>query len=226
MNNKIPIYRLFGQSPFEPLQQHMSKVQKAALLLIDFFKYIIDEKWEKAKNTQEEIAKLEGEADVLKKEMRLHLPKSLFLPVSRTDLLEMLTKQDKIANRAKDIAGLVLGRNMKLPKQVQKSFLSLLTRSIDATNQAASAISELEELLEAGFKGHEVKIVSEMIKKLDKIERDTDTIQVKVRKQLYTLEKNMPAVDVMFLYKIIEWTGDLADRAQHVGAQLELLLAK
>jgi uncharacterized protein Yka (UPF0111/DUF47 family) len=30
---------------------------------------------------------------------------------------------------------------------------------------------------------------------------------------------------MIFLYKIIEWTGELADRAQAVGGQLELLLA-
>jgi uncharacterized protein Yka (UPF0111/DUF47 family) len=30
----------------------------------------------------------------------------------------------------------------------------------------------------------------------------------------------------MFLYKIIDWIGDLADRAQQVGSRLELLLAR
>ena len=30
----------------------------------------------------------------------------------------------------------------------------------------------------------------------------------------------------MFLYQIIEWIGDVADRAQRVGNRLELLMAR
>jgi hypothetical protein len=33
-------------------------------------------------------------------------------------------------------------------------------------------------------------------------------------------------VDVMFLYHIIDWVGDLADLAERVGARLEILLAR
>ena len=44
--------------------------------------------------------------------------------------------------------------------------------------------------------------------------------------ELYLLEKGLPPVDVMFLYQIIEWIGDVADRAQRVGNRLELLMAR
>ena len=40
------------------------------------------------------------------------------------------------------------------------------------------------------------------------------------------LEKDLNPVDVMFLYQIIEWVGDLADLAERVGARLEILLAR
>ena len=65
-----------------------------------------------------------------------------------------------------------------------------------------------------------------MIHELDLIEHDTDEMQIGIRRILYGLEKNLPPIDVMFLYNIIEWIGDLADRAQQVGAQLQLLLIK
>ena len=44
--------------------------------------------------------------------------------------------------------------------------------------------------------------------------------------QLAKLEKSLPPVDVMFLYKVIDWIGDLGDRAQQVGSRLELMLAR
>ena len=47
-----------------------------------------------------------------------------------------------------------------------------------------------------------------------------------MRRNLYQLEKDLPPVDVIFLYKIIEWVGDIADRAERVGNRLEQLLAR
>ena len=40
------------------------------------------------------------------------------------------------------------------------------------------------------------------------------------------LEVELPPVDVIFLYQIIDWVGDLADRAQRVGSRLQLLVAR
>ena len=158
--------------------------------------------------------------------MRLELPGGLFMPVDRTDLLELLTQQDKIANRAKDIAGRVLGRKLKIPVSLQEQFMAYLTRCIDATEKAADAINELDDLLETGFRGREVNLVEKMINQLDEIEDDTDSMQIKLRRDLLLLEDDLKPVDVMFLYQIIDWVGELADLAERVGARLEILLAR
>lgn len=221
-----PIYRLFGRSPIGPLQAHMDKVNQCVQTLPAFFEAVFNDDWQEAAKQQAKISELEREADELKKQLRLNLPRNLFLPVQRGDLLEMLTTQDKIANRAKDIAGIILGRQLKFPPKIVTHYSDLLKRCLDATTQAHKAISELDSLLEAGFGGHEANLVEEMIHTLDDIENDTDAIQVRVRRQLYELEKDLLPVNVIFLYKVIEWTGDLADRAQVVGGQLELMLAR
>ncbi|WP_163835550.1 TIGR00153 family protein [Spartinivicinus ruber] len=217
---------MFGRSPIGPIQQHIAKVHECATQLVPFVSAAMSDNWEEAAKIQADIANLEGEADVLKKQIRLSLPKSLFLPVPRTDLLDIITVQDKVANRAKDIAGLMLGRKMSIPVELQPEFKDYVARSIDTSAQALKAMSELDELVETGFSGREVDIVEKMIEDLDAIESDTDKIQVAIRAKLFQLEKQLPPVDVMFLYKIIDWIGDLADRASRVGSHLQLLLAR
>lgn len=147
------------------------------------------------------------------------------MPIQRQDVLELLTQQDKIANKAKDISGRVLGRRMDIPVVMRESFMTYLERCLDATKQAKRVINELDDLLETGFRGREVRLVEDMIVDLDKIEDDTDVMQVAVRRELLDLESQLNPVDVMFLYSIIEWVGELADISERVGSRLELMLA-
>ena len=221
-----PFLNMFGRSPIGPLEEHMAKVNACVKQLDPFFDAVLKQDWAKVATLQKEIALLENEADDMKRELRLHLPKGLFMPVSRSDLLELLSVQDRLANKAKDIAGIVLGRKMVFPEPIAELFLQFLQRSIDAAQQANAAIHELDELLETSFSGSEIKLVEAMIAKLAEIERDTDKQQVQLRQIIFELENELPPVNVMFIYKIIEWTGDLADRAQDIGDRLQILLAK
>lgn len=218
--------RLFGKSPVSPLQRHMEKVCACVDLLAPYFDAAIAGDWEAAARVQQEISRAESEADDLKHELRLQLPKGILLPVSRRDLLEVLTMQDKLANKAKDIAGIILGRRMAFPEPVAALLPEYIQRSIDATHQAQQAINELDELVETGFRGHEVEIVENMLKALDQLESETDDLQVRVRAELFRLEETWPPVQVVFLYKVIDWIGDLGDRAQRVGSRLQLMLAR
>ncbi len=221
-----PFLNMFGRSPIRPLEAHMAKVHACVKELGPFFEAVIEEKWSEVALIQQDIVRLENEADDLKRDLRLHLPKGLFLPVSRSDLLELLTVQDRLANKAKDIAGIILGRKMVFPEPVVQPFKDFLKRCIEASKQANTAIHELDELLETGFSGNEIKLVESMIAELSRIERDTDEKQIRLRHILFDLENTLPPVNVMFLYKIIEWTGELADRARETGDRLQILLAK
>ena len=155
----------------------------------------------------------------------MHLPRSVFLPVERRDLLEVLTMQDNIANRAKDIAGLMRGRAMQIPELTRPLFTDFVRRSADAVTQAKHAVAELDDLVEAGFRGPEMDKAQALITEIDRIEKETDEIQIRLRATLRTIETELPPLDAMFLYKVIDWVGEVGDLAQRVGSRLQLLLA-
>jgi len=220
------ISSIFGRSPVKPLQNHMHAAHQCVSQLIPFFDAVMANDWDRVSELQKEISTLENKADELKRDLRMKLPNSLLMPVSRRDLLEVLAMQDKIANKAKDIAGLITGRKMIFPEAIADTLRQYVQRSVDASAQARKAIDEFDELVETGFSGREVKVVETMINDLDDIEGDTDRIQVQIRAEIYKLEKELPPIDVIFMYKIIDWIGELADRAQRVGSRLELMLAR
>ncbi|HEX5340219.1 MAG TPA: DUF47 family protein, partial [Gammaproteobacteria bacterium] len=92
-------------------------------------------------------------------------------------------------------------------------------------HQAMRTVAELDELFEAGFRGIEVQTIQAMIEELDRIERDTDRIEIELRAALFAIEKQLSPIDVMFHYQIIDGIGELADLSHRVGNRLELLLA-
>lgn len=216
---------IFGSSPVQPLERHIDIAYRCAKQLREFFGAAVSGDWDTAAKVRDEIERLEHEADALKKEIRLHLPKSLFMPVPREDLLELLLVQDKIANRTKDVSGLVLGRKMQIPAVIAERFIEFVDRNIDAAKQARKSVRELDELFTAGFRGAEVELVSQLIEELDQIETDTDDKQAELRAALFEIEQSLDPVNTIFMYQVIELTGEIADMAERVGRRLELLLS-
>ncbi len=218
--------KIFSQSPIRPLQQHMSKVVSCTEQLPSFLDAAMAQDWQAAASIYNEISRIENDADEDKKNIRLNLPKSLFMPIARNDLLELVSKQDKVANCAKDIAGTILGRKMEIPAQIKDLLNTYVDSSIKTVQEANTIVNELDELIETGFGGREVEWIEKLITKLDKFETASDKHQIEIRSQLHAIESELPPIDVMFLYRIFELIGNLADRAQKVGDQIHVIVAR
>ncbi|NYS61557.1 TIGR00153 family protein [Vreelandella salicampi] len=221
-----PFSAMFGRSPFQPLLAHIVKANDCADQLLPFFEASLQGDWDSAAQLRESITRLEHEADVLKTELRLNLPNTMFLPVSRSDILDLISVQDKIANKVRDITGIMLGRKMRVPKTLAEPMRQYIHTSVACVAQARQALEELKDLLESGFGRNVSDVMQNMIRELHTLEHQADSQQVEIRRQLFALESELPPIDVIFLYKIIDWVGELSDRAERVGSRLQILTAR
>ncbi len=217
---------MLGKSPVKPIQEHIDIAYQCASLLPSLVEAANLNDWDKVATINDEIRALENQADAKKLKIRSNLPKSLFMPVPRQDLLELVLVQDKIANIAKSIAGMIKQRSIQLPAGMYDDFYSFVVLCVDASNFAKESVHELDELYETGFRGAEVKLVQQLIDNLDAIETKTDEKQNLLQQSLFKIEKDYPPIDVMFLYKLIDKVAGIADMSERVGRRLELLLAK
>jgi predicted phosphate transport protein (TIGR00153 family) len=181
---------------------------------------------ETVRSTRDEIFRLENRADGIKNELRAHLPKRLFMPVDRRDLLEILDMQDSIADTAQDIAGMLVLRKLEVIEPMKVPLLALTRRCVDACHQMAKIMEQLDELLESGFRGPESERVLEMIDELNKIETDTDHKGAEVLRLLFDHEEEIGPVSVIIWLRVIRWIGELADFAEKAGNRHRLLLAR
>jgi len=226
MSNGNTFSKLFGQSPFTALQRHMRVVLECARDVKPLVDALVAGDQGQVTEFKNRIFEKEAEADKIKHELRASLPKSLFMPVDRRDLLEVLQLQDTIANTAQDIAGLLIERKMNIPEFLRTPLAELTERCIDTVELSAKVIEELDELLAIGFRGREVDRVDAMLVNLNEVEDETDELGIKLARALFDHESELDPVSVMMWYQIIEWVGDLADYAEKVGDHLRLLIAK
>lgn len=225
MVNLSPLLQLFGQSPFKPMQEHMRVVVSCADRVPRLFESVFAGNADKVEEIRQEIFAFENQADDIKNELRAHLPKSMFLPVDRRDLLEILDLQDSIADTAQDIAGMMVVRDMAPPEALREPIMALTRRCLDACHQLAKIMEELDELVETGFRGPESDKVMHMISELNNIETDTDVQAIALMKLLFAHEKEMGAVSTLMWDRVLHWIGDLANYAERVGNRHRLLLA-
>ncbi len=221
-----PLSNLFGRSPFTALQKHMRAAVDCADVVPELFDALIANDGDRLEAARAQIDAHEQRADDIKNELREHLPKSLFLPVDRRDILEVLDMQDSIADTAQDIAGLLCERPMEVIEPMREPLLALVSRCVDACHQSHKVIEELDELLEMGFGGKERGSVLEMVSELGRIENETDELGIELTRLLFRNEDNMKPVSVILWYDLIEWIGDLADYAEKVGNRLRLMIAR
>jgi hypothetical protein len=217
---------LLRQSPFKPIQQHMRTVFSCICLIPPLFDALYRKDTPQVRDFAKQISVLESEADRIKNTFRLNLPKSLFLPVDREDLLGLISDQDIIANTAEEIGQILSFRDMEVPDALKALLDELLEGTMEISSDAKALVEQLDELLEVGFGGREMEKVAGMITGLRRSEHSIDTIMHRTRKALFAVESQLDPVSVIFWYKLIGLLGGISDQAENMADRLLLFLSK
>ena len=221
----INIASIFADSPFKPLREHMDKVVESVAPLNDFFEALFQEDYSKVEKIQQQVIQAEKEADSIKNEVRNYLPRNIFMPINRRDLLEMLDMQDSIADVAQDIVILLNIRKMKLPEELSQDVIHFVKKSQDVCYLARGLTQEFGDVIESGFGRHEIKKLLEMIDNVSIAETEADNLEDALVRKLYEVEEKMNSVDAVFWYKIFELIGDISDFSKKTGNRLRLMIA-
>lgn len=220
----LTIAKLFGKSPFAPLQTHMDRVANCITQLPVLFKALLEQDDKALLRASEQISKLEHEADLTKQDIRSHLPKSLFLPVERSALLEILALQDSLADQAQAVALSACLYPLQTPPGLQESFLQFCQKNIEGFWLAREVIKELDELLECSFGGIEAEKVKGMVEQIAFIEYEADQLEYALRRKIYRSEEPIDQKSFQLWLTLIHDIATLAHLAEKLGNRVRMLL--
>lgn len=220
------IMGLFSRSPFGPLTEHTERVREAVRLVRPLFEAFTAGDWDRTAEINEQISKVEHKADLLKNDIRDHLPRSIFLPVDRSDVLLLLKEQDRLADRAEDLGVLLNMRRTPTPEGMKEETLALVDAVVLAAEKWFDTALEIPMLQEASFAGPEVVKVMDRIKEVSDLEWEADKRSATVSRTLFQYEGEIGAISIMLWMSIIRVLAQIADHAENSADLLRLMLAR
>lgn len=220
------ILGLFAESPFGPLQELAQRVQTCAHEVPALFDALFEGDYEAVHKKAEEISDLEHQADLAKDKVRDRLPKTIFLPVDRRDLLDVISILDAVADCSEDVGILFTLRRMEPHDELVEPLKKLLRRVMKVVDKAVELIDRLDVLVDAGFQGPEAARVQEMIDELNRLEHEADIVQDDLARRLFSLEDEIKPGSLFIWNKILNKVGDIANTAEKMGNRLRLFVAQ
>jgi len=224
---RAPISDAFRRkTPFLQLVNHMCKVREGIGILekalINYYKG----EYKGFSDIAENVSKIEHEADIIKGNIRNHLPSSLLMPVDKGKFLWALREQDAILDHAENLAEMLDMRHTKIPKELQKLFIEHANIVMETVKAMEEAVCNIRDLVETGFVKREREQTKEFIHKVHEMEWKADQLRYQITRNIYKIEKKLKPMDMYHLLKIADWVDEIADHAENVADWLRSMIAK
>lgn len=211
------IGKLFGRSPFSQIQQHMEQVTKCILKMSDALQSLQAGEFDKLEPLSREVSQLEHQADQIKDDIRQRLLKRFFMPIDRSEVLEILSLQDSLADAAEDVCKVITFKALPFPDDITDDFKKFVDLNLKAVQIAAAIISQMDELIESGFGGVEAERIRSLAQDAAFAEHQADLVQAELLKKLYAHDSNFTIGEFHLWMRVTRVLSRLANIAENLS---------
>ncbi len=216
--------RLFGRSPFVPLQLHLDKISDCVQATVTLLDRICAGEEFDVNEEARAISLLEHKADLVKNDIRNNLPRGLFMAIDRGQLLEILSLQDSIADKGEDIAVLMSIRPVRVLPELSEPLREYIDGNLGAFHKVKEVMRELDALIESGFGGAEANKVDAMIEEVAHAEHECDIMQRKLMKSVLDCEEELSVGDFFVWQRLLYEIAGISNLSEKLANRVRMLL--
>lgn len=221
---RVPFLSMFMTSPFEGLEEHAEKAKSCAQAFKKAIECHLSGDHEQYAALQNDVVRLEREADAVKRRIRGHLPKGTLMPVDKFQLFRYLREQDAVLDAVEDILEWISFReDPGIPKELSKDFLAFVEAVLDPISELSEMVREARKYFRTYSKNQREK-VKEIILNLREQEQKADQHERAIKRKILNIE--MDPVTVMHMIRLAEYIGTIADRAENAGDMMRAMIAR
>ena len=167
----------------------------------------------------EATSKAELEADELKNELRGVMRGSVRLAISKEIFLEMISRQDRIADYAENVTEIISFRPLFEDAEARK-LLMAQAQVVQATvNEYASAVEKLQELMESGFATKVKEELHQLIVSVNLLEHKADEKEAATAAYVFSHGDKAPLA-ATHMYRVVQRLDDVANATERAANSL------
>ncbi len=213
-------------SPYKLLEEHFKKVCRAVRKLDKMVKLYLEGDFNEAASVSVEISRLEHEADEIKRDLRRSIQKKLFMPISKEDLLAILSSNELIVDRCQDVAQILDMRETTIPEDLHPMVEQFLGHVISAVDALREMMDLLEKLLESTFAKAGTQEILDLGHQVHEHEYKADSINKQLSKAIYDLEGEESPMALFHMMRFADVLDSVADHAENAALRFVQVVSK
>ncbi len=211
------------REPLECLENHARHVYDCLTKTLLALKAYMEGRKEDFERYTNEVMELEHAADMIKRNVRAHLPKGIIMSIDKFELFLYLNEQDAIAGSAEDLLEWLTYRNPQFPEDLRTSIEKLMYKCVNLVEELPKIINGARTYFETG--DEETRIwIKDKIRDLRIEEHDADVMEHQLKRKVFS--KDEDPVTVFYMVRLIELIGSTADHAESAVDILRSMIAK
>lgn len=214
---------LFYKSPFDGLQKHANMVKECSQLLKEATICHIGEDCKKFDLLTEQVARLETEADAVKRNIRNHLPRGILMPVDKFQFLQYLGEQDKVLDEVEEALFWLSFRPRGIPEEVARDIQHMTEAVVPPIEKLADLVSLANDYFKKRTEKSRNKLKT-LIREIRQHEKEADFLERELKFKIFSSIKD-PLV-VFHLIHLVEIVGNIADHAENAADRMRAMIAR
>jgi predicted phosphate transport protein (TIGR00153 family) len=213
---------LFYKSQFENLKKHGDKVSECARLFAKAVRCHLEQRIEEFDDLTDQVAKLESEADAIKRNIRGHMPKGILMPVDKFQFFMYLREQDKVLDSVEDALHWLSYRTEEVEGEVSEDLQFLVEKALPPIEKLSPLMELAIGYFRSGSNEERDKIKS-LIRDIRQHEHETDYLEQELKRKIFGTIKD--PLHVFHLVRLVEIIGSIADHAQNASDMMRAMIA-
>jgi predicted phosphate transport protein (TIGR00153 family) len=221
---RFSFFSLFYESPFKKLKNHADKVKECAWMFKRAVECYVEKDCEEFDKLTEDVAKLESQADWLKRNLRNHLPRGLLMPVDKFIFLDCLREQDHVLD---DVEEALYWLSFKPEGGIAEKLIGDFLHLVDAVIPSIEKLPDMAEQAIAYFKSsteeNRNKLKS-IIRDIHQAEKEADHLEQELKRKAFAVLQD--PVEIFHVVRLVEIIANIADDAQNASDRMRTMIAR
>ena len=207
----IPTVSVMGLTPFELFHNHAIAVEKTVACMAEAVS--VAASGNDASKEIEATVSAELEADNLKASLREEIGKGVMITIGRENFLHMISRQDRIADYAQNVAEQLSFRTLYDNEDARNNLMRMADAVVETVSRYEDAVEQLKNLSLSGYSRKEKDELHRLIREVNLLEHEADKIERDSAAFVFTEGDDEPLA-AMHMYRVLQRLDDVANSCE------------